>query len=300
MAFAIARNLVFHSDSSVAKSFLKYLTLVVVMGFVSYSMLSFLYRTTGMPLISCKLIAEGLLFVANFSIQRQLVFARSKSPGSAPSNAATDWDRYYKSVPFTAHLTRRYTESVLLSVMRRFTRAHKAPAAVVEIGGANSCFLDGILRAVQPAAYHVIDSNELGLSLLRERVSGRPDVFLHRQDVLHLEESGLRAGMVFSVGLIEHFDRAGTKQAIRAHFDLLSSGGYALISFPTPTWLYVGARSIAETLGLWRFTDERPLEVSEVREAVREFGEIVFEKTLWPLVFTQRLIVIRKADAVEG
>jgi glycosyltransferase involved in cell wall biosynthesis/SAM-dependent methyltransferase len=78
IAFLIARNLVFHSDTSVAKSFLKYLTLVVVMGFVSYSMLSFLHRSTGMPLLACKLLAEGLLFLANFSIQRQLVFVRSK------------------------------------------------------------------------------------------------------------------------------------------------------------------------------------------------------------------------------
>jgi putative flippase GtrA len=77
MAFAIARNLVFQSDTSVLKGFLKYLTLVVAMGFVSYSLLTFLHRTTGMPVLPCKLIAEGLLFVANFSIQRQLVFARS-------------------------------------------------------------------------------------------------------------------------------------------------------------------------------------------------------------------------------
>jgi glycosyltransferase involved in cell wall biosynthesis/SAM-dependent methyltransferase len=78
IAFVIARNLVFHSDTSVVKGFLKYVTLVAVMGFVSYSMLSYLHRTTGMPLLACKLMAEGLLFLANFSIQRQLVFVRSK------------------------------------------------------------------------------------------------------------------------------------------------------------------------------------------------------------------------------
>jgi glycosyltransferase involved in cell wall biosynthesis len=84
MAFAIARNLVFQSDTSVAKGFMKYLTLVVVMGFVSYSMLSFLHRTTGMPLLPSKLVAEGLLFIANFSIQRQLVFARSRQEKDNP------------------------------------------------------------------------------------------------------------------------------------------------------------------------------------------------------------------------
>jgi len=79
IAFTMARNLVFQSHTSVAKGFLKYLTLVVVMGFVSYSMLNLLHRTTGLPLLPSKLIAEGLLFLANFSIQRQLVFARSQA-----------------------------------------------------------------------------------------------------------------------------------------------------------------------------------------------------------------------------
>ena len=75
---------------------------------------------------------------------------------------------------------------------------------------------------------------------------------------------------------------------------MLYWGGYAIISFPTPTWLYRCARSTAERLGKWRFTDERPLALQEVKDAVRGLGEVVFEKTLWPLVFTQHLIVVRK------
>ncbi|HEY3836060.1 MAG TPA: glycosyltransferase [Bryobacteraceae bacterium] len=78
IAFAIARNLVFHSHTSVAASFLKYLTLVVVMGFVSFSLMGLLHRATGLPILVCKISAEALLFLANFSIQRQLVFARPK------------------------------------------------------------------------------------------------------------------------------------------------------------------------------------------------------------------------------
>jgi len=213
----------------------------------------------------------------------------SAEQGSVP----TDWDIYYQSVPFTARFTRKYTESVLLSVMRRFMRDHEPPA-VIEIGGANSCFIDGILSAIQPRAYHVIDSNQYGLSLLLDRIGTRSNVFLHEGDVLQLPTAGLRAEIVFSIGLIEHFDVAQTRKAIEAHFDMLYRGGYAIISFPTPTWLYVHARSIAERLGKWRFTDERPLTTDEVRDAVKGLGEVVFEKTLWPLVFTQHLMVVRK------
>lgn len=210
------------------------------------------------------------------------------------STRATDWDLYYQSVPVTARLTRRYTQAVLLSLMRRFTRSKGEAGCLVEIGGANSCFLDGILKEIRPRAYHVIDRNEYGLELLRERLKGRSEVFLHQGDVLALDSAGLRADVVFSVGLVEHFDKAGTRRAIRAHFDLLYSGGYAIITFPTPTWLYVCTRSIAEGLGIWKFPDERPLLPTEVREAVTDLGEVVFEKTLWPLVLTQHLIVVRK------
>jgi hypothetical protein len=88
----------------------------------------------------------------------------------------------------------------------------------------------------------------------------------------------------------------GTRRAILAHFDILKPGGYAIISFPTPTLLYRTARGITEMLGLWRFPDERPLENAEVLRTVAERGDVIFEKTLWPLVFTQRFIVARKAS----
>lgn len=78
VAFVINRNLVFHSDSRIVTSLAKYVTLVAVVGFISYLILTYLHRTAGIPIVPAKLIAEGLLFVANFAIQRQLVFVRSK------------------------------------------------------------------------------------------------------------------------------------------------------------------------------------------------------------------------------
>ena len=79
---------------------------------------------------------------------------------------ATDWDRYYASVPPTAKLTRRYTTSVLLEAIRRFATPGNASSglSVVEIGGANSCFLDAILDNVRCSSYDIIDTNEYGLS----------------------------------------------------------------------------------------------------------------------------------------
>ena len=165
--------------------------------------------------------------------------------------------------------------------------------SIVEIGGANSCFLDRIMAEFHPGTYHVVDSNQFGLDLLRRRFDSRRNIILHDADCLSLNFD-LQADVVFSVGLIEHFEPAGTHRAIRAHFDLLKQGGIAIISYPTPTLLYRFARFLCEGAGLWKFPDERPLDREEVVESLKDCGKVLFEKTLWPLIFTQRMMVVQK------
>jgi SAM-dependent methyltransferase len=206
--------------------------------------------------------------------------------------AATDWDGYYKSVPATARLTRKYTTRMLLSYIQRYGSGAKR---VVEIGGANSCFIDAILAQFRPASYDVVDTNEYGLSLLRQRFEANSAVGLHRESVLALPPSISGADVVFSVGLVEHFDPRGTRRAVQAHLRAVRPGGLAVMTFPTPTWLYRAARGALEALGLWRFPDERPLRADEVRQAIESGGgEVLEERTLWPLVLTQHVIVARR------
>jgi SAM-dependent methyltransferase len=206
--------------------------------------------------------------------------------------AATDWDSYYKSVPATARLTRRYTTRVLLSCLQRYGSGAKR---VVEIGGANSCFIDAILAQFRPASYDVVDTNEYGLSLLRQRFEANSAIGLHRESVLALPPSISGADVVFSVGLVEHFDPRGTRRAVQAHLGAVRPGGLAVMTFPTPTRLYRAARGALEALGLWRFPDERPLRPDEVRRAVESAGgEVLEERTLWPLVLTQHVMVARR------
>ena len=185
----------------------------------------------------------------------------------------------------------RYTGEVLVDATRHFA-AGKEGLSIVEIGGANSCFLDRILSCIAPGSCDLIDTNEYGLRLLAKRPAGTGVLRLHHQSVLALDLP-FKADLVFSIGLVEHFDPAQTRKAVLAHFDAARKGGLFIISFPTPTLLYVAARSIIEALGMWKFPDERPLQREEVVSAVRERGEVVFEKTLWPLILTQHAVVAR-------
>jgi len=211
------------------------------------------------------------------------------------SRKATDWDQYYTSVPATAKVTRRYSTAVLVDAIRRYAapRNQQDGLAIVEIGGANSCFLGAILAGVHCRSYEIIDTNPYGLSLVEQRFGHNPIVRPRRESVLALSPDA-RADLVFSVGLVEHFDPENTRKAVLAHFDLLRPGGTVIITFPTPTLLYRITRKAIELAGMWKFHDERPLEPCEVAAAIRERGDIAYEKMMWPLMLTQYVMVARK------
>jgi putative flippase GtrA len=285
-----ARRFVFHSRQRQAVVIPKYVLLVISNGLLSYALIRILHNSLGIQTILAKVLAEGFLFIGNFAIQRDFVFTRREG-----MHTATDWDHYYTHVPATARLTRRYTTAALLNAIRR----HVTPSAadgmlsIVEIGGANSCFLDSILESVRCGSYDVVDTNQYGLSLLAQRLGNNRVVRLHQQSVLALSLAE-SADLVFSVGLVEHFDQRATREAVLAHFDALRPGGVAIITFPRPTLLYRVTRRLIEIMGMWKFPDERPLNRPEVLDAVRERGDVVYQKLLWPLFLTQQLIVAKK------
>jgi cyclopropane fatty-acyl-phospholipid synthase-like methyltransferase len=203
----------------------------------------------------------------------------------------TDWDSYYARPYRTASLTRKHTASVLVDLMRS---QGGSGAAILEFGGANSCFIDQMLEKVEPARYDVIDNNQLGLELLKSRYPRDDRVSVSQGDVLSPSEPERLYDIVFSVGLIEHFAPAETARAVAAHFKYLRPGGTAIITFPTPTWLYRVVRGLAEATNNWIFHDERPLQLPEFERAVAGLGEIKSARILWPLILTQYCVVVRK------
>jgi putative flippase GtrA len=284
--YPAARKAVFLSHERHRVLLPKYILLVAASGAASYGLIHLLTRFFGFELILAKLTAESLLFIASFVLQRDFVFTRR------PQTAATDWNQYYRSVPFTARLARKYIARVLLAALREFPNS-AGGGVIIELGGANSCFLDRIVRELEPSAYHIVDNNDYGLNILSQRAGKPPQVRLHSLDVLSMNLN-LHADTVFSIGLIEHFNPADTRTAVRKHFELLRPGGYAILSFPMPTPLYRWARRVMEFFGIWNFPDERPLSRQEVLESVAPLGDVVLEKTLWPKVYTQHLLVVRK------
>lgn len=209
-----------------------------------------------------------------------------------PDPQATDWTRYYQR-PFVAtSVTRQITTRRLIG---HLTRHLATPAPhIVEWGGGNSCFIEAVYQQLMPQRYTVCDTNDLGLQLIRQRAKKFPGLDTVKSDVLLPSAQSLQADIVFSVGLIEHFDPDGTASAIESHYACAKSGGLVLISFPTPTFLYRATRRCAETLGLWAFPDERPLQFAEVNQAMAKWGNLLTTDLLWSIVLTQGMLVFRK------
>ena len=206
----------------------------------------------------------------------------------------TDWDRYYEKPHKIAAVTRRITAGVLVRLMRKYGTA--GTMRIMELGGANSCFYDAVKKRIGFAGYGVIDSNSKGLELFRKRM-GDDRVTVINEDILAMGKREGEYDLVFSVGLVEHFDAGETAQVIRAHEGLMKDTGFCIITFPTPTCLYRTARKFAELLKVWKFPDERPLTFSEVVSVVEQFGTVLHRSVIWPIILTQGVIVFRKKPA---
>lgn len=208
----------------------------------------------------------------------------------------TDWDNYYKAPYTTARLTRLYTQRVLIACIAAQLDEAVKPT-IVELGGANSCFYERIKNKFHPGKYVVVDNNAIGLKMFSSMSAGNNAESV-QADVLNMN-SDVRADVVFSIGLIEHFSEEDTARAIEAHFKLTRPGGIVIIGFPTPTFLYRITRKISEWLRMWIFHDERPLAVVEVLSTVRRFGKVVHQSILWPLFLTQAIVVVKKQGSTD-
>lgn len=76
--YALVNKLVFNSQEKMRKTFPKYLLLVIVSGFISTAIITYLTTRFSLNIIMAKLIAESLLYFANFVIQRELIFVNKK------------------------------------------------------------------------------------------------------------------------------------------------------------------------------------------------------------------------------
>ncbi|MCV6637641.1 bifunctional glycosyltransferase family 2/GtrA family protein [Candidatus Albibeggiatoa sp. nov. NOAA] len=77
VSFILSFHLVFRSNVNKVYALLKFISLVILFGFISYSLIQFLSQVLGLNVFISKLLAELILFVASFAIQRDFIFNKS-------------------------------------------------------------------------------------------------------------------------------------------------------------------------------------------------------------------------------
>jgi hypothetical protein len=205
----------------------------------------------------------------------------------------TDWDAYYSRPAGLSPFTRRITVAKVLRLLDK-ALPQRGYRSVVELGGGNSCIYSAVSSRFQPEAYHIVDNNAVGLAAFRRNHPKGKNAQLTEGDIRAPLKTPFEADACISIGLIEHFDVAGTALVVQRHFEAVRAGSIVLITFPTPTLLYRAVRWAAEFLGVWKFPDERPLSFEEVRRAAAPHGTVLYEQINWPIGLTQGLVLFRK------
>ncbi|CZF79802.1 hypothetical protein GCE9029_01658 [Grimontia celer] len=203
----------------------------------------------------------------------------------------TDWDKYYtnRGTNKITKITRGFTSNKISNLIRR--QGINNPR-ICELGGGDSCVADEIIQESKASYYEVVDNCEKGLSLFKARnhlcESGVvKDSVLNKNSVENFD-------ICLSIGLIEHFNESDTSKAIEYHFKKVRTGGFVLITFPHPTWLYCLTRKILEITGAWKFPDERPLNFEEVTRTCKLYGKEIHRSINWKIILTQGYVLYEK------
>lgn len=208
----------------------------------------------------------------------------------------TDWTAYYsKPKSKFSSATQKITQNLLTYYIKKYT---DKSLNIIELGGGNSCFAHGLMDHIDISNYSIIDNCEVAVEMFKKMhlpgnayvadlkaehaVDNIPDVF----------------NVVFSVGLIEHFNTQEIIQIIGTHFKLCEPGGIVVISVPTPTLQYCLVRRFMEVLRVWRFHDEKPLKEVELRPVIERYGKILETKINYRLPLTQLLLVAKKEAGI--
>jgi len=289
--FIGGKFIVFKSYRSGFGEVVKYVLLVLGLMLLSYGVITPLVIFLHMSPYLAKVVAEATIFLLSFAAQRLFVFPTSNNEDS------TDWDSYYDKPVKVSAISRKVTQKKILALIHKY---HTSPLnSICELGGGNSCFYATLHYEFPNAKYTIIDNNDHGLDLFRQHNNDQC-ISLVTDDVINPTSLLEPSDLVFSIGLIEHFSKLDTAKAIKYHFLNAKPGSTVIISYPTPTWLYIAARSIVELFGMWKFHDERPLSKQEVLNEVRRYGIVENYSVNWPIIFTQGVFVVKAISSKEN
>nr|WP_258443080.1 glycosyltransferase [Helicobacter sp. 16-1353] len=303
--FIVGKTIVFKTKANLKFELISYISLTIVLMLISMQGIKFISYYSGVSEIIVKPICESMIFAISFLVQRFFIFTskakildsiNTESMGGGISARATDWEKYYskrKNNNFKiSNITRKISATMILNLLKKYKNIHR----ICEFGGGDSCFYKDFRESYANADYIVFDNSKKGVDSFNNKYATKSP---HKQKAILfnlLESKAIDSSfdVVFSAGLIEHFNKTNTRAMCIKHFEFAKSGGIVLITYPTPTLLYRVIRSILEKLNLWEFHDERALLFDEVNATCEEYGELLSRKLNFAIGLTQEILVYKK------
>jgi cyclopropane fatty-acyl-phospholipid synthase-like methyltransferase len=188
---------------------------------------------------------------------------------------AADWDAVWETVPDAEDLDAE-ERGLRWRVQRDLIAEHFGAMdglQVVEIGAGRAT--NALMYARQGARATVLDRSALALEQARSRFAAHGlDVELVEADVFALPPELLgRFDVSMSFGLCEHFLDARRVGVVKAHLDLVRSGGLAIANVPNRlSPFYRAWMALAKRRGTWKLETEVPFSGREMRELARAAG----------------------------
>ena len=140
--------------------------------------------------------------------------------------------------------------------------------------------------------YTIIDNCQLGIDLAEQRygsVYGERVVAI-AANIFDQPACG-KFDLVYSVGLLEHFEGPQIKKLIQIHSSYLKKDALLIVSVPTPIFLYRATRFFAEFFGKWKFHDEEPVRKQELLRLMEDCGlRVLRSRIVWGQILTQLLV----------
>lgn len=146
------------------------------------------------------------------------------------------------------------------------------PIKILEFGGGTGYTNKWLCRKLDVKKITLVDSNKKMLNLSKQTLS---DISSEKQFIegdffkVRLSE---QYDIVHSQGVVEHFEPEKRMELLTRHFNSTKPGGYCIVYSPTPTKSYGFFRKIAEILGLWKFSDEVPLDKDTIIKEMESLG----------------------------